>query len=100
MVTCVRNPVTAEFARSRDRIIKLQIGMLIEIFYLTMIPASQNRLGFNLKQGLSRGTIQDEFIHASGFTHERNRRDRDRSAQILFDNIPPGEFTACTSIWV
>lgn len=37
------------------------------------------------------GTVQHEFIHAIGFTHEHNRSDRDYHVEVLWDNIPKGK---------
>lgn len=48
--------------------------------------------GQNLNLGpncLSVGTIQHEFLHALGFSHEQTRADRDDHIQVFFDNIKP-----------
>lgn len=37
---------------------------------------------------LYKGTVQHEFLHASGITHEQERSDRDTYVVDLWDNIP------------
>lgn len=49
----------------------------------------QQTLSLQKNGCLRAGTIQHEFIHASGFQHEHNRPDRDSFLTVLFDNIPP-----------
>ena len=40
---------------------------------------------------LSTGTIQHEFLHATGILHHQSRSDRDDFIRVLDDNILPGE---------
>jgi hypothetical protein len=49
---------------------------------------NQQTLSLQSNGCLRTGTIQHEFIHAAGFTHEHNRPDRDNYVRILWDNIP------------
>ena len=55
-----------------------------------MVFKGSQGLHLNKDGCLHRSVIVHEFLHAIGFSHEQNRKDRDQFVKVNFENIKPG----------